>query len=91
MRMTLTEARKKYIGKKFHLKEDVPLHYKYDYGSGVPYAYIPAGLEGTLTAITSNSYVLDGKVITYFTWRIDIPNCDKKWFTTHQIEPVQEA
>ena len=91
MRMTLTEARKKFIGKKFRLTKDVPLHYEYDYGSGVPYAYIPAGLEGLLTAITSNSFVLEGKVITYFEWRIDIPNCNKKWFSTNEIEPVKEA
>lgn len=101
MKMTLAEARKKFIGKTFRLKKDVPLAWKYDWGSGEPWAYIPAGCEGVLTQITEQCLCpvefvetekgleeKHGKPIKYFKWRIEIPNVDKKWYLTSQIEPV---
>ena len=100
--MTLEEARKKYIGKKFRLKKDVPLSWKWDWGSGVPYAHIPAGLEGTLTQIKTRVIYPDGwdysdgfhnpkpkgKPYMFFTWRIEIDGVSKKWYSTDEIEPV---
>ena len=102
MKMTLAEARKKFIGKTFRLKKDVPLSWKYDWGSGEPWGYIPAGCEGVLTQIIENSFYEKwefvnetgfemkpvGKPHKYFKWRIEIPGVDKMWYLTSEIEPV---
>jgi len=92
--MKLSEAKKKYIGKKFRIKHAERGYFK---------PYVIEGEEGICTAIKAEYFgapvnldelreslpdELIPKPHWFFRWRIDIPG-HVKWFTSEEIEPVE--
>ena len=79
--MKLSEARKRYIGKKFRVKHAE---------RGWYYPYVIEDVTGVCTHIQAQAYGLDGQTKYFFRFRIDIPNIGDKWFSAREIEPVEE-
>ena len=79
--MKLSEARQRYIGKKFRIKHAE---------RGTRYPYVIEGSEGVCTHIESYWFEFKGERKHYFRFRIDCPDLCDKWFSAKEIEPVEK-
>ena len=91
--MKLSEARRRYIGKKFRIVHAERGYYR---------RYVIENEVGVCTDIKAYSFgpaEYDGqfppddpiyKKYTFFKFRIDIPGIADKWFSVKEIEPVRE-
>lgn len=80
--MNITEARQKYIGKRFRV-----IHA--DRGTGTGFPYTIRDQEGICTNIEAYTCIIEGTRRSWFSYRIDIPGTHDKWFRHNEIEPVQ--
>ena len=83
--MKLSEAKRRFIGKKFRIKHA-------ERGSDT---YRPCYIEnviGVCTNIEARTLLVPGtdKTMTYFRFRIESEDTNWKWFSTREIEPVEK-